>query len=137
MSVSRIDSIGGAVAAGSAHAAGAGNGADFASVWNSCSETDLDSLFEAASKKYNVPCNLLKAVAKTESNFSSDATSSCGAMGIMQLMPATAAELGVNDAYDPGQNIMGGAKLLSKLLDQFNGNTELAVAAYNAGPEML
>jgi soluble lytic murein transglycosylase-like protein len=95
---------------------------------------DLDSIFEAASKKYNVPVNLLKAVAKAESNFNSHATSSCGAMGIMQLMPATAKSLGVTDAYNPEQNIMGGAKYLSQMLNQFNGNTELAVAAYNAGP---
>ena len=96
--------------------------------------TDLDSIFEAASKKYNVPVNLLKAVAKAESNFNSHATSSCGAMGIMQLMPATAKSLGVTDAYNPEQNIMGGAKYLSQMLNQFDGNTELAVAAYNAGP---
>lgn len=96
--------------------------------------TDLDSIFEAASKKYNVPVNLLKAVAKAESNFNSHATSSCGAMGIMQLMPGTAKSLGVTDAYNPEQNIMGGAKYLSQMLNQFGGNTELAVAAYNAGP---
>lgn len=93
----------------------------------------LDSIFEEAAEKYDVPVNLLKAVAKAESNFRSDATSSCGAMGIMQLMPGTAKGLGVTDAYDPEQNIMGGAKYLSKLLNEFDGNTELAVAGYNAG----
>lgn len=110
---------------------------DFGDVLKSSlnkSGMDLDSIFEAASKKYNVPVNLLKAVAKAESNFNSHATSSCGAMGIMQLMPATAKSLGVTDAYNPEQNIMGGAKYLSQMLNQFNGNTELAVAAYNAGP---
>jgi len=110
---------------------------DFADVLKKSlnkSGTDLDSIFEAASKKYNVPANLLKAVAKAESNFNSHATSSCGAMGIMQLMPATAKSLGVTDAYNPEQNIMGGAKYLSQMLNQFEGNTELAIAAYNAGP---
>ena len=94
----------------------------------------LESIFEAASKRYNVPLNLLKAVAKVESSFRADATSRCGAMGIMQLMPRTAKWLGVEDAYDPEQNIMGGAKYLSKLLNQYDGDTATALAAYNAGP---
>lgn len=97
-------------------------------------ETDLDCLFNAAAQKYNVPLNLLKAVAQVESNFSPNATSGCGAMGIMQLMPGTAQSLGVSNAYDPEQNIMGGAKLLSQLLKRFDGNYELTLAAYNAGP---
>jgi hypothetical protein len=80
-----------------------------------------------------VPLELLKAVAKTESNFNPLATSRCGAMGIMQLMPETAAGLGVTDAYDPEQNVMGGAKLLGRLLDRYGGDTRLALAAYNAG----
>lgn len=94
---------------------------------------DLEEIFETASSTYNVPLNLLKAVAKAESDFDPDCTSSAGAMGIMQLMPATAKELGVTDAYDPEQNIMGGAKYLAENLKIFNGDTELAVAAYNAG----
>ena len=95
---------------------------------------NLDAIFEQASEKYDVPINLLKAVAKAESNFSPKATSGCGAMGIMQLMPDTAKSLGVSDPYDPEQNIIGGAKYLSNLLSEFGGNEELAVAAYNAGP---
>jgi soluble lytic murein transglycosylase-like protein len=95
--------------------------------------TDLQSLFSEASKRYGVSLDLLKAVAKTESNFNPTATSSAGAMGIMQLMPDTASWLGVTDAYDPEQNIMGGAKLLRQLLNEYEGKTELALAAYNAG----
>jgi hypothetical protein len=119
------------------HSADSKNNTDFASVLNANTtdlETDLDSIFEEASKKYNVPVKLLKAVAKAESNFNADATSCCGAMGIMQLMPGTAESLGVDDAYDPEQNIMGGAKYLSQLLNELGGDIELAVGAYNAGP---
>lgn len=97
------------------------------------SKTSLDSIFQRAAKKYNVDVNLLKAIAKKESEFDPKATSRSGAMGIMQLMPGTAKYLGVKDAYDPEQNIMGGAKLISQLLKQYKGNVTLALAAYNAG----
>lgn len=93
----------------------------------------LEGIFQEAASTYNVDVNLLKAIAKQESNFRADATSHSGAMGIMQLMPATAEGLGVTDAYDPYENIMGGAKLIRKLLDQYNGDITLALAAYNAG----
>lgn len=93
----------------------------------------MDQIFDQAATTYNVPKDLLKAVAKAESNFNAKAVSSCGAMGIMQLMPATASALGVTNAYDPKQNIMGGAKYLSQLLDKYKGNVSYAVAAYNAG----
>ncbi len=96
--------------------------------------TGYDAIFAAAAQKYNVPLNLLKAVAKVESNYHANATSRCGAMGIMQLMPRTAAWLGVKDAYDPEQNIMGGAKYLNMLLKKYDGDVELTLAAYNAGP---
>ena len=95
---------------------------------------DLDAIFEAASRKFNLSVDLLKAVAKAESNFRPDATSKCGAMGIMQLMPGTAKMFGVTDPYDPEQNIMGGAECLRQMLDKFNGDVQLALAAYNAGP---
>jgi soluble lytic murein transglycosylase-like protein len=95
---------------------------------------DLDAIFEAAAKKYNISAKLLKAVAKVESNFRPDATSRKGAMGIMQLMPGTAAGLGVTDGYDPEQNIMGGAQYLRIQLNRFNGDVRLALGAYNAGP---
>lgn len=110
--------------------------ASFSSVLSKAKSTttDLESIFNKASEKYGVPVSLIKAVAKTESNFNASATSSCGAMGIMQLMPGTAKSLGVDNAYDAEQNIMGGAKYLSQMLKQFDGNVQLSLAAYNAGP---
>lgn len=93
----------------------------------------LDAIFKQAADKYGVSESLLKAVAKAESGFNANAVSSAGAIGIMQLMPSTASSLGVTDPYDATQNIMGGAKLLSRLLKKYNGNTSLALAAYNAG----
>jgi len=93
----------------------------------------LDDIFRRASQKYNVPIKLLKAVAKAESNFNPNAVSRAGAQGVMQLMPATAKELGVVNPFDPEQNIMGGAKYLSGLLKKYDGDVRLALAAYNAG----
>lgn len=111
------------------------SGADFASTLSS--EMDktqpLEQIFQKASKTYGVDESLLKAMAKAESNFDPNATSKSGAMGIMQLMPATAKGLGVTDAYDPEQNIMGGAKYIASLLDKYDGNVSYALAAYNAG----
>lgn len=94
---------------------------------------NLEEIFEEASKTYGVPVYLLKAVSQAESNFNANAVSSSGAVGIMQLMPETAAELGVDNAFDPEENIMGGAKYLAEKLTQYNGDIELALAAYNAG----
>lgn len=98
----------------------------------SCPE-DLASIFEEASVSYGVSKELLMSIARAESGFSSTAVSSAGAVGIMQLMPATAASLGVSNSYDPRENIMGGAKLISQLLTKYNGDTSLALAAYNSG----
>jgi hypothetical protein len=95
--------------------------------------TSLSDIFQEAADTYGVDVNLLTAIAKQESGFDASATSSCGAQGIMQLMPATAQSLGVTDAYDPYENIMGGAKLISQLLNQYDGDVSLALAAYNAG----
>lgn len=97
------------------------------------SNTALETIFEKAAKTYNVDVELLKAMAKAESDFDPNATSKSGAMGIMQLMPATAKGLGVKDAYDPEQNIMGGAKYIASLLEKYEGNLSYALAAYNAG----
>lgn len=96
--------------------------------------TNYDAIFEKAAKTYDVPVNLLKAIAKQESNFNANAVSRSGAMGVMQLMPGTARGLGVKDPYNAEQNIMGGAKYIKSMLDKYNGNVELALAAYNAGP---
>lgn len=95
---------------------------------------NYETCFQAAAETYQVPVGLLKAVAKVESDFTADAVSCCGAQGVMQLMPATARYLGVTDAFDPAQNIMGGAKYLRQLLDRFNGDVSKALAGYNAGP---
>lgn len=117
-------------------ASGQNSGQDVSSL-GSYSGTEcpdgLASIFEEAGTAYGVSSDLLKAIAKTESAFHSNAVSRSGAVGIMQLMPATAASLGVVNSYDPAENIMGGAKLISQLLTKYNGNVSLALAAYNAG----
>ena len=93
----------------------------------------MDAIFEEASSRFGVSVDLIKSVAKAESNFNTKAVSKAGAIGVMQLMPATAASLGVSNAYDPYQNIMGGAKYIRQMLDKYDGNVSLALAAYNAG----
>ncbi|MCC7071303.1 MAG: lytic transglycosylase domain-containing protein [Deltaproteobacteria bacterium] len=93
----------------------------------------IDELVSTASRKHELPPSLLVAVIAVESGFRADAVSPAGAVGLMQLMPATAAELGVGDALDPQQNIDAGARYLAFLRRHFKSD-ELALAAYNAGP---
>ena len=98
-----------------------------------CSD-ELNSYFLEAAETYNIDVNLLKCIAYAESSFNPSATSKSGAMGVMQLMPSTAEGLGVTDAYNAEQNILGGAKYIAAQLERFDGNIEYALAAYNAGP---
>lgn len=95
---------------------------------------DIDSLFQAAGQEFEIPPALLKAVARVESGLNPKAVSRAGALGIMQLMPATARSLGVTDPFNPAQSIFGAARYLRSLLDRFRGDFRLALAAYNAGP---
>ncbi|USA45755.1 lytic transglycosylase domain-containing protein [Acinetobacter sp. C26M] len=93
----------------------------------------FDHLIRQAAQQHGVSEGLIKAVMHTESGFNINARSPVGAQGLMQLMPATARRFNVSNAYDPQQNIFAGARYLSWLIKRFNGNTQLAIAAYNAG----
>jgi soluble lytic murein transglycosylase-like protein len=94
----------------------------------------FDAFIEEASALYGVSSDLVRAVIQTESGFNPRAVSGVGAKGLMQLMPRTARALGIEDPFDPKQNIYGGVKYLSTLLEKYNGNVALALASYNAGP---
>lgn len=95
---------------------------------------ELDEIIFRAARKFDLDPDLIRAVVRCESGGDTNAVSSKGAKGLMQLMDGTADELGVQDPFDPEQNIFGGAAYLRQMLDRYHGNARLALAAYNAGP---
>ncbi len=107
------------------------------SAWKPLPHPQLESLIAKYSRYYGVDPSLIRAVMRHESGFNTQAVSPKGAQGLMQLMPGTAALMGVRDPFDPEQNIAGGVGYLRRCLDRFQHNVPLAVAAYNAGPDAV
>ena len=95
---------------------------------------ELEDVINDCAEKYNIDNELIRAMIQVESGWNTDAVSNKGAQGLMQLMPRTAAMLGVDDPFDPVQNIEGGVRYISDLTDKYRGDIEKALAAYNAGP---
>jgi hypothetical protein len=97
----------------------------------------IEDMIREVSGRYRVDPALVRAVIETESNWNSSAVSRKGAQGLMQLVPGTAHQLGVNNAFDPKQNLDGGVRYLHSLLERYNGDLDRALAAYNAGPHAV
>ena len=96
-----------------------------------------DGYISEAAHKHGVPFSLIKAIIRAESDFDPRAVSRAGACGLMQIMPQTARDLGMENAFDPRENILSGVRYFAKLLSQFHGSIPLALAAYNAGPKRV
>jgi len=108
-----------------------------AAAWPLPLPTYLASIITDAAATYHVDPNLVAAMAFQESRFNPNAVSPIGAQGVLQLIPETAHDLGVANAFDPKQNIFGGTKYIAQLLQRFHGNVDMALAAYNAGPKLV
>jgi soluble lytic murein transglycosylase-like protein len=104
------------------------------SAYDRANREKITEMIREVSDRYRVDPALVRAVIQTESNWNSNAVSRVGAQGLMQLVPGTAQQLGVSNAFDPKQNLDGGVRYLHSLLERYNGDLDKALAAYNAGP---